>query len=308
MRRRHFDLGIDVRGEFPHAVMLWLAGARRRLGWAGGGGGFLLTDAAEFVPDRPEVESRLALLGELGILPGAWGEPPRPEFRPSDAARRTVAGWFQKIEDQKPLWQNGGGRQKSPRPRIALHVGAGTPAKRWPVEHWRRLAARLVEKHDAQVVLLGDASDRGTARAITGPRPDPRMADWTGRLGLDELAAALEQVEVLVGADSGPAHLAAAVGTAVVVLFSGTNNPQQWQPRGENVRVLLHPVECSPCHRRQCAWRHHPCMRNLTPEAVVEGVESSLSECCSTVREAEPPVSVFPGGAWEQRDAASSAE
>ena len=56
LRRRGIDLGIDVRGEFPHAVILWLSGARRRLGWNSGGGGFLLTDSPRFVVDRPEVE------------------------------------------------------------------------------------------------------------------------------------------------------------------------------------------------------------------------------------------------------------
>ena len=63
-RRGIIDLAIDVRGEFPLALLLWLCGARRRLGWNCGGGGFLLTDSPRFVPDRPEVESRAALFAD----------------------------------------------------------------------------------------------------------------------------------------------------------------------------------------------------------------------------------------------------
>ena len=156
-----------------------------------------------------------------------------------------------------------------------MHVGAGTPAKQWPVEHWRELVGRLVVRLNAQVVLVGGSEDGEIARAILGPRPCPGVVDWTGRLSLEALAAALEEADLFVGADSGPAHLAAAVGTPAVVLFSGTNSPRQWQPSGENVRVLRYPVECSPCHRRRCPRRDHPCMRGLAPWQVAEAVEEA---------------------------------
>jgi len=111
------------------------------------------------------------------------------------------------------------------------------------------------------------------AGVILGPRPRPHVVDGTGRLSVVELAALLEQADLFAGADSGPAHLAAAVGTPGVVLFSGTNNPRQWRPWGEDVRVVRHAVECSPCHRRRCPWREHPCMRRLSPRQVTEAIE-----------------------------------
>ena len=263
LRGRRADVGIDVRGEFPHAVILWLSGARRRVGWDCGGGGFLLTDSPAFVLDRPEVESRLALLAELGIRPEGSAGAPRPRFCPPEQARRRVAGW---------LAERAG--KRSPRgPRIVVHVGAGTPAKAWPAEHWRALVGWLVDQLRAEVVLVGGPGDRTIARTIAGRRASADVADWTGRLALVELAAALEQADLFVGADSGPAHLAAAVGTPAVVLFSGTNNPRQWQPSGEQVSIVRHPVECSPCHRRRCALPAHPCMRHLTPELVAEAVD-----------------------------------
>lgn len=268
LRGRHVDLGIDVRGEFPHAVILWLSGARRRLGWTSGGGGFLLTDSPRFVVDRPEVRSRLALLEELGIRVEATGADARPTFCPSDESRGRVAARLAELCRESP----------SDGPRIVVHVGAGTRAKQWPVEHWRELVGRVVQGLGAQVVLIGDRSDRAVARAILGRRTWPGVADWTGRLDLEELAALLEQADLFAGADSGPAHLAVAVGTPVVVLFSGTNTPRQWQPRGEAVRVLRQPVECSPCHSRRCPRQDHPCMQGLAPKRVAEAIEKTCRQ------------------------------
>jgi heptosyltransferase-2 len=284
LRRRRIDLGIDVRGEFPHALLLWLSGARRRLGWSCGGGGFLLTDSAEYVPNRPEVASAL------------------PRFRPGDAARRSIRSQLAELD------------QRHPRPelRVVIHVGAGTPAKQWPIEHWRELIARIVVKYGGQVVLVGSPADRIIARDILtgkgvayllceapgtdGPTfgwcplvrpfrqkvPDPfslaGVADWTGRLRLVELAALLEECDLLVGADSGPAHLAAAVGARAVVLFSGTNEPRQWQPYGDRLRVIRHEVACRPCHRQVCRWADHPCMKGLRPERVMAAIEPWLAE------------------------------
>ncbi|OHB69791.1 MAG: hypothetical protein A2V70_00525 [Planctomycetes bacterium RBG_13_63_9] len=262
LRRRKVDLGIDVRGDFPVALILWLCGARRRLGWDCGGGGFLLTDRPAFVPSRPEVQSRWALLGALGIQPLSAADSWRASFRPSDTARREIASRLAEF---------------SSGPLVVLHVGAGTAAKSWPVGHWRELLGRLVVHLGVHVVLVGSGSDRTIAARILGQWRWPGVADWTGRLTVVELAALVERAELLVGADSGPAHLAAAEETPVVVLFSGTNNARQWQPCGGQVTVLRHPVDCSPCHRGRCPRPDHPCMNQLRPQRVAREVERILS-------------------------------
>ena len=255
LRRRRYDLAIDVRGEFPHNVLLWLAGARRRLGWASGGGGFLLTDKPTFLVNRPEVDSRAALLECLGIC---CAERLQPRFPISPAATETAAAAWNEFASTV-----GDGA------RIVVHVGAGTSAKRWPAEHWRRLVDRLSTERHATVALVGTSKDTQTARAILGASPSPHVVDWTGRFDLGELAAVLQQADVLIGADSGPAHLAAAVEAPVVALFSGTNSIEQWQPSGRHVRTLRSDVSCSPCHRKTCPIAGHPCMRGIQPADVV---------------------------------------
>jgi len=263
LRRRRFDLGIDVRGEFPLALILWLAGVRQRLGWAAGGGGFLLTDSPAFVPNRPETESRGALLAQLGITLD------RPEeLWPIFRAPEQVG---QKIRRQLDI--------HGPRGRfVAVHVGAGTSAKMWPVEHWQSLVGRLVVEHGIEIVLVGSRADGTIAQAILAGKTWPGVYDWTGRSTVVELVALLEQAEVVVGADSGPVHLAAAVGRPVVVLASGTNCPRQWQPRGRRVTVIDHPMPCSPCHRDRCPREDHPCMNRLRPEEIVAAVLETLEQ------------------------------
>lgn len=261
--RRRFDVAIDVRGEFPQAALLWLTGARRRVGWDCGGGGFLLTDRAEFVPGRAEIESRLALLAPLGVEPGKRLLQKRPWFSPGKHSRQRIS---------RRLGAFGDGRA----PLIVLHVGGGTQAKRWPVAYWQELLGRIAVEFGATVVLIGSKSEQLLAREIAGGRDWPRIADWTGQLRLTETAALLERADLLIGGDSGPAHLAASVGTAAVVLFSGTNRVRQWRPWGRRVRVVRHREVCSPCHRRACPLADHPCMTGLTPDAVMRRVRGLL--------------------------------
>ena len=266
LRRYRYDLAIDLRGEFPLAVLLWLSGARRRLGWACGGGGFLLTASPAYVPERPEVESRAALLAELDIWPAA-GEPAwRPHFQVSKEAQAAATQRWNTLRET----------ESRPGPRIVFHVGAGTAAKLWPAEHWRELLGRTLTEFDAKVVLVGSPGDRIIAQRILGAEAWPRVVDTTGRLSIAELAGVLHQAELMVGADSGPAHLAAAVGTPVVCLFSGTNSARQWQPWGPQVTVLRQPVACSPCHRDVCPRPDHPCMGGLAPACVTETMRNVL--------------------------------
>ena len=263
LRRRNFDLAIDVRGEFPHALILWLSGAKRRLGWDCGGGDFLLTDRARFVPARPEIESRLALLAALGIAPDEAVLAKRPWLEPGAEARQSIA---QRLGELGP----------AEAPLIVLHVSAGTQAKRWPVEHWRELLGRLIVDREVRVVLIGVREERVVAETITEGQPWPNVYDWTGRLSLIESAALVAAADAFVGADSGPAHLAAAVGAPAIVLFSGTNRVEQWRPWGERIAALRHETACSPCHRQTCPWAEHPCMSRLTPQAVFRQVQQLL--------------------------------
>ncbi|MCE9606260.1 MAG: glycosyltransferase family 9 protein [Planctomycetia bacterium] len=260
LRARCYDLAIDVRGDFPNAVLMRLCGIPRRVGWACAGGGFLLTDSAEFVRGRHEVDSRRALLAALGAdVRSTEG----PKFVPSSEAIRFVTHMLGEFrQGSRPLW--------------ALHVGAGTSAKAWPVKHWRELLGRAIVERHARVILVGGQGDVETGREITQEMFWPGVMDWTGRLTLDQLASLVQRTELFIGADSGPAHLAAATGARVVSLFSGSTVSDQWQPWGHRVAVVRHAVACAPCFASRCPVANHPCMSELTPDDVMQTVRRIL--------------------------------
>ncbi len=263
LRPRKFDLVIDMRGEFPLALVAWLSGTPHRLGWESGGGSFLLSRFALHQRGRPEIESRLELLKLVGVEALA-NEQYLPWLSPPTWARHSIVRRLESVGFRG-------------RPLVVLHVGAGTPAKRWPVDHWRELLGRLLVEFGARVVLAGGPKERATAAEILREPGWPNTVDWTAQLTLMETAALIQSADLFVGPDSGPAHLAAAVGTRAVVLFSGTNSARQWRPRGQAVLVARHEVSCSPCYRSECLWPDHPCMRGLAPVVVMRSVRQLLS-------------------------------
>jgi ADP-heptose:LPS heptosyltransferase len=297
LREARYDLGLDVRGDILTVLVLALAGIPRRVGWAMGGGGFLLTDVADWIPGRHEVGSRLALLARLEI---SSDEPARVSVKVGDGDRSQVARWLREAwDDPRPSrttsphvrGQQRGNGQRGPgtllavapssvvgdeadwlhagrfgaaAPLLAAHLGAGTAAKRWPPAHWKALIARFLDD-GWRVIVIGGPEDADAARVL---EPHARLRDWTGRMTVPQTTAFLERADLFLGADSGPSHLAACAGTPSVVLFSGTNRAGQWRPWSRRSLVLQHDVPCRPCHHKVCPLADHPCMSGLSPDRV----------------------------------------
>ncbi len=296
LREGGYDLGIDVRGDILTVFVLALAGIPRRLGWAMGGGGFLLTDVARWVPGRHEVESRLALIRRLGLpedpparvlvhaadrdrgrvaqkLREAWPAP-RPHRRPAApavlAARGGTTGGRARLARSAPGtirdeadWLHAG-RFADEAPLLIVHLGAGAAAKRWPVRHWRDLIARFLAD-GWRVIAVGGPEDSEVAATVEA---HPGFRDWTGRLAVTETSALLERADLFIGSDSGPAHIAASAALASVILFSGTNRPRQWRPWSRRTLILRKRVPCRPCHHKACPLLDHPCMAGIDPARV----------------------------------------
>jgi ADP-heptose:LPS heptosyltransferase len=171
------------------------------------------------------------------------------------------------------LLEEGVAAKKSP--RIVLNPGADAVYKRWPEEHFGRLADLLVQRFSAEVFIVGGPDDRSVAeRVFSGMQGN--AFDLVGKLTLLQLAAFLEGCDMVVSNDTGPMHLAAAVATPVVALF-GPGNPRRYGPYGPEGfhRVIQGGASCSPCSRFGC--RDKDCMIEITPERVLETVASRLS-------------------------------
>ncbi|HEX8203752.1 MAG TPA: lipopolysaccharide heptosyltransferase II [Isosphaeraceae bacterium] len=259
LRASRFDLAVLLPNSFRSAALAWLAGIPRRVGYARGGRGPLLTD--RLVPERsgrgrylptPMVGYYLAL-ARLVQCPVDTG---RLELFTTDAEERAA----------DRAWDRLGltGRRV-----VALNTGgAFGPAKSWPTEHFATLARRLATEAGAAVLVVCGPAERPEARAIVAQAGHPdvvSLAEEPISLGLTK--ASIRRAALLVTTDSGPRHFAAALGVPVVSLFGPTHIAwtRTHHPRAIHLRQ---PVPCGPCQKGVCPLGHHRCMRELDPGAV----------------------------------------
>ncbi len=230
LRAGRFDVAIDLQALVKSGLVTAASRAPVRIGfgprWAGESLSALFTNR-RVMPGRAArhvVEQYLALLAPLGVAPA------RAEF---------IVPACAEAEDRIDDWLGRSGLK--PRRRlVVLNPGAGRADKRWPVESFRQLAARLGAEVDAHAVVVWGPGEEPLAREIAdtgGAAPHPLLAPPTD---LDDLVALLRRASVVVAADTGPLHLAAAVGTACVGLYGPTSAARNG-PYGGRHRALQSP-------------------------------------------------------------------
>lgn len=143
------------------------------------------------------------------------------------------------------------------------------PARRWPPERYAAVASRL-GRRGARTAILGGERERALAEAIAAAA-DPAPLVWVGG-SLPVLAECFRRLTFLVTNDTGPMHLAAAVGTPLVGLI-GASDERLTGPRGTASEGLVHPIHCRPCRDNACAY-NLGCLRGISVEGVVERVEA----------------------------------
>lgn len=258
LRQRKFDLSIsfhpDPRGHLIQRVI----GAGYRIAPAYKGGGWLLTDAVDTSPHVHILDRVKAVLRSAG-----WSG---PVATPDLAVPREA-------EDRAWEFLSVYGLTSGRGP-VALAPGARDPAKRWAPESWVRLAKTITARDGRLSVLVGGPEDRGVCEMITTATAG-FLVDASGR-SLLETAALLKLCRVVVTVDSLARHLAAAVGTPVIVLQYAGERPQTWAAYGLHHRVVRKSVPCSPCGRLVCPRPTHDCMQAITPEEILALLDADL--------------------------------
>lgn len=157
---------------------------------------------------------------------------------------------------------------------IGIAPGARWPTKRWPGENFSALGDLLTERLSADILILGDEADRQTSIEVARAMRNTSI-QTCGETSLRQLASLLQSCDLLVSNDSGPMHLATAVGTPVVAIFGPTVEEFGFAPWGEGNAVLSKPLPCRPCSlhgSERCPRGHFDCMRLIGPEEVFEAV------------------------------------
>jgi O-antigen biosynthesis protein len=154
------------------------------------------------------------------------------------------------------------------RPVVCLHPAAGTEMRQWPPEYFAILADLLVESDNVNVALIGTDDDLGVADSILeAVRRRDHMTSLVGRLPLAELPHFLDTCALFVGNNSGPHHIAAALGVPTVGIHSGVVDAQEWGPLGDNAIAIRRDMACSPCYlvKREECTRNLACLRDIHP-------------------------------------------
>ena len=144
-------------------------------------------------------------------------------------------------------------------------------AKEWGIERFLELAGKLLDK-GLNVVVMGGQSDRARSEPFKGLRG---CLNLVGKLSLRESAALLRHISLLVGNDSGAAHLAVCAGARVVAIF-GSTSPRWTGPLGEGHRVIYKALPCSPCFKRECPLGTRECMKSVSVDEVLEAVLEAI--------------------------------
>ena len=254
-----YDAAVILR--FDHWWGAWLAAAAgipRRVGYSWPETQPFLTEAIPYRPGRHEAEQNATLLAALA--PGSDSTLGPTRFQISDADRAWVA---------QRLASLGSGPEVR---LIAIHPGAGAAVKQWPVAAWVAVADRLAARPGVQIVLTGGRGERSLTADIAARLASPAV-DLAGQTTLGQLAALYARTALVLGADSGPLHLAVAAGAATVQLY-GPISPAKFGPWGDPARniVLRTNWPCAPCDRlywSPSALPQHACMAAITPEEVL---------------------------------------
>jgi ADP-heptose:LPS heptosyltransferase len=259
--REHFDITLDLQRIFKSGFFSLLAGARRRIGFHRRNTkeiNWLFNN--EYIPycreNLSKLDHYLKFTEHLGL-----SDPDRLEFGFKNLdVNRTAPPAVVEIQNTF----------------IAVVMGSSWESKDWHFEGYCNFVQYILKNQGRPVVLLGGNSQKTLAARLVEKINSSQVIDLTGN-SLLEMTAVLKAAAAAVGPDSGPGHLAAAVGTPYVTLF-GPTPASRHAPYGCEHLIVQSDLDCAPCYKKQCPERHKQCMENIAVDEVAEKITQALSD------------------------------
>ena len=264
LHERRFDLAIDLQGLAKSGLVTWLSGAPRRIGLGSREGSHLLMTeviAKRGVLERISSEYRY-LAEQLGLPAGEFV----PNLHADPAAEAQALARLAELK-------------LAPGGYAVLAPFTTRPQKHWFEDAWQALAPRLQAELDLTPVMLGGPADQAAAARIAGPGSG--IVNLAGSTGLAEAAALVKHAGLVVGVDTGLTHMGVGFDRPTVAIF-GSTRPYLDAGR-PNARVIWLGLPCSPCRRHPTCGGAFTCLRDITPERVMEEVRSALGTEGATI-------------------------
>jgi heptosyltransferase II len=261
LRTKKIDIAIHLHPTNRVHIISWVAGIPVRIGYKKKCGCLLTHSIADEKSGgmRHEAQYNFDLLSILNVR----------------APARLCARVFLDAEDEKMFTDKMRSLDVTISEPIILFPGASCPSKRWALERFSMLAARLREYGDPQIVIVGGPDDVYLGQALCEHTHDQELIDLTGKLGLRELACLFKRARLIISNDSGPAHLGASVGAAVLSIFGRNDpglSPQRWRPLGKRSFYIHKNVGCSLCKAHDCQ-RGFYCLHAISVQDVLSFID-----------------------------------
>jgi ADP-heptose:LPS heptosyltransferase/GT2 family glycosyltransferase len=269
LRPYRFDLAVDLRKHVSTRDVLKYTGARFLAGFDYLGQFPFLDIALDWDGDRTLQRKRSHIVDDLLRLVNAIGhatETDRSIMQPGPAALPLT----ELPKEIQALFE---------KPVVAVHPGAGNVTKQWPEEHFSALIDMLIERNDVNIMLVGGPDEVEVADSLMKNVLHPQaVASMAGKTSLANLPRLLKNCALYIGNDSGPKHIAAAVGVPTVGIHSGVVDPVEWGPIGPSAVALRRNMACSPCYlaNAEDCPRSLACLRLFEPNMVYETADLLL--------------------------------
>jgi predicted lipopolysaccharide heptosyltransferase III len=261
LRKRRYDLVLDLTDGDRSAIMTWLVNARHRVGYNGEHRwrGRCYDQIIDGDPDEMHtVDYYLRAVKEIGLNVSAHA--PTLSFAPDDEKYANELLVDHGIDREEQL--------------VMIHPGSRWEAKSWLAERFAAVADTIQVSRSARVVFAGSEMERARVKNIQAQMSTTSVS-IVGQTTVLQLAAVMKRCALFLGNDNGPMHMAAAVELPVVALF-GPTNPKVWGPCGSGHRVFFKDFDCRACFVPGCRLGSQSCMAQISVDEVMDAVSDSL--------------------------------
>ena len=257
IREQRYGVVLDLQGLFRSGVITFLSRSKTKVGFKSAREGApIIYNIKVPVADKDShaIKKNMSVLNGIGLNTGSKIEfdlvIPKPE---------TI--WAETVIPKSPF--------------VVINPNTRWESKKWPLKKFGLLSRRLYDERGLLTVTIGGHEDREMGSQINAIAGNC-VTDLTGRGGIVHLAAILKKSVGLVTSDSGPLHLAVALGVPTVSIF-GPTNPLNTGPYGNGHKVIRNNIICSPCYSRECHVENHVCMETVSIDSVIKACDSFVN-------------------------------
>lgn len=256
IRKKEFDLAFELRGDVRNILLLRFSGVKYIVSYGITGGRFLIDKEIKWNPGLHQIDRNMEFITIFGGSVCNFS-PPKIYLSEDEFEHR----WAEEIT------------RSIDKPIIVYHIGAGTQAKRWPIERFIELIKRVKNEYNIQTVLIGGKELVSEIKPFLSEINDYSL-NLIGKTTIRQLLHFLKKSSLLISSDSGPLHLGVALGLQTIGIWSGTNDPKVWAPESENFRLVYKEIRCQGCEKKYCS--HKTCLQQISVNDVFQVISQII--------------------------------